>query len=358
MRLIRLSEGLLERDRNTLRQLEEQIKTTGFDQGLAVLLSRKSAIQISIKQEEDNLRRYQTELAQVENQIANFQPQPTARQSTGVTVKEDQAANADGADVQNPGAGSEIIGPDGRVRPLVPPAKTNAVGFNLAFDVGTDGSIRKAAQLQSTPAITAQPGPAQPNPGSPTPAQTTGAAVAGDDNSRTTATSARVSSIFGGQTANFAKFDKFKPNILDNYASYSYSISLYIMNARDYQNMLRTKNKTIPGYQLLMQSAGAAAGVAGTIDPNVAVDDFAAAALEAEASRGRNQFFPLDYYIDDVQLRSLIHGKGSGAAHNVASLEFKIIEPNGISLLDNLYKATQQYCNLKNMLFAVNMRRI
>ena len=35
-------------------------------------------------------------------------------------------------------------------------------------------------------------------------------------------------------------------------------------------------------------------------------------------------------------------GKGSGNAHNVTELHFKIIEPNGISFLDNLYAATQQ----------------
>jgi hypothetical protein len=38
-----------------------------------------------------------------------------------------------------------------------------------------------------------------------------------------------------------------------------------------------------------------------------------------------------------------LSGKGTGGAHNITELRFKIIEPNGISLLDNLFKATKQY---------------
>ncbi len=344
LNLIRFSRRRVDSFRTRLSIYESELQTAVGDRATQVL-NLKLAAQDIIKQEEDNLRRYETELAQVQNQIANFQQQPAARQSTGVTVKEDQAANADGADTQNPNVGPQVITAAGRVTPAITNAPTNAERFNAGVsDAGTDDPVRKQAQLMATPSIVAQPGPAQPNPGAPRPSQTSGAAAAGDDNSPRTAVSARVANIFDSSTAKFN--EKFQPNILDNYASYSYSISLYIMNAKDYQNMLRTKNKTIPGYQLLMQSAGAAAGVAGVVDPNVAADDFAAAALEAEKSRGRNQFFPLDYYIDDVQLQSLIHGKGTNAAHNVAKLSFKIIEPNGISLLDNLYRATQQYCNL------------
>jgi hypothetical protein len=51
----------------------------------------------------------------------------------------------------------------------------------------------------------------------------------------------------------------------------------------------------------------------------------------------------LDYYIDDLQVRSLINGKATRGAHNVVSLDFKLIEPNGITFIRNLRRATADY---------------
>jgi hypothetical protein len=84
------------------------------------------------------------------------------------------------------------------------------------------------------------------------------------------------------------------------------------------------------------------------VDPQEAQQaaDGNSAAIQ-QPSLGRNQFFPLDYYIDDVQVKSIISGKGTGGAHNVTELRFKIIEPNGITFLDNLFAATQQYIALQ-----------
>lgn len=129
-----------------------------------------------------------------------------------------------------------------------------------------------------------------------------------------------------------------RSNILDQYSSYTYSVSLYLMSPEDYSRLLTTKKRYIPGYQLLMQSGGAAqfsagySGVPNDLEPG-----------GASLAQGRNQFFPLDYYIDDVEIKTLLSGKGTGGAHNAVDLKFKIIEPNGITLLDNLYKATRQY---------------
>jgi hypothetical protein len=61
-----------------------------------------------------------------------------------------------------------------------------------------------------------------------------------------------------------------------------------------------------------------------------------------DLAAGRSQYFPLDFYIDDVKLSGIINGKGSRSAHNIYNINFKITEPNGISLLDNLYKATEE----------------
>jgi hypothetical protein len=75
---------------------------------------------------------------------------------------------------------------------------------------------------------------------------------------------------------------------------------------------------------------------------------------QADATAGRNQFFPLDFYINDVRLTTLQPGKGTRSPHSNTTLNFKIVEPNGISLLDNLYAATQAYVGKKQNYGAQN----
>jgi hypothetical protein len=90
------------------------------------------------------------------------------------------------------------------------------------------------------------------------------------------------------------------------------------MNETDYQAMMKTKTKQLRGAQLLMQSGGAPVG-------------------------GRNQFFTNDYYIERIELRSQITGKGTNAAHNVSTVKMTVVEPNGITLIGNLDRAVQAY---------------
>jgi hypothetical protein len=44
-----------------------------------------------------------------------------------------------------------------------------------------------------------------------------------------------------------------RPNILDQYSSYTYSASVYLMSRSQYNRLLRSKKKTINGYNLLFQ---------------------------------------------------------------------------------------------------------
>jgi hypothetical protein len=122
------------------------------------------------------------------------------------------------------------------------------------------------------------------------------------------------------------------------------------MSPADYKRLINSKKRTVAGYQLLMRSGGApvAGGQLTPIDPQEAQQaaDGNSAAI-TQPNLGRNQFFPLDYYIDNVQVRSIISGKGTRGAHNVTELKFTLTEPNGITFLDNLFAATQQYIALQ-----------
>jgi hypothetical protein len=145
-------------------------------------------------------------------------------------------------------------------------------------------------------------------------------------------------------------------NVLSQYASYTYNISIYIMSPKDYNEIVRTKRFKIPGNQLLISSGGAPnSSTAGTGTPggNTGVTGVSPD-TQANATAGRNQFFPLDFYINDVRLTTLQPGKGTRSPHSNTTLNFKIVEPNGISLLDNLYAATQAYVGKKQNYGAQN----
>jgi hypothetical protein len=78
------------------------------------------------------------------------------------------------------------------------------------------------------------------------------------------------------------------------------------MSPDSYKTLLTSQKKSIAGFQLLMQSGGA-------------------------PTAGRNPEFPLDYYIDNLELVSYMQGKGTGSAHNLTDIRFTVTEPNGIT---------------------------
>ena len=109
-----------------------------------------------------------------------------------------------------------------------------------------------------------------------------------------------------------------QPNILDQYASYTYQASFYLMKPEAFQSMVNARKFNPAGSQLLFQDGGAAV-------------------------TGRNPYFTNDYYIDRFEIASTISGKGTGTAHNANTIKMTVTEPNGITLLENLDKAVTEY---------------
>ena len=159
--------------------------------------------------------------------------------------------------------------------------------------------------------------------------------------------------VYGEQTkidvsGNLTATDEITPqsNILDRFASYTYSASVYLMSTLQYERLLRRKKKDINGYFLLFQSGGAPTNKGGFVgrgsgtvngqDPGtegldaLGVDDF-----------GRNPAFPQDFYIDSITIDNALPGRATQTAHMVTDLKFTVIEPSNITLLDRLYRAVQ-----------------
>ena len=149
-----------------------------------------------------------------------------------------------------------------------------------------------------------------------------------------------------------------QPNILDRYGSYTYNISVYLTSPEQYKQLITSKRRKINGYNLLFQSGGAPTNVGGAQGALGAAQKAAQADLEAEgigfvpgantpgataADAGRSPFFPDDFYIDSVTIDNQFPGKQTGAAHMVTNMKFTVIEPAGITLLDRLYEAVQDF---------------
>jgi hypothetical protein len=117
-----------------------------------------------------------------------------------------------------------------------------------------------------------------------------------------------------------------RPNELDQYASYTYAISWWLLTPSQY-NTLASGRAPAPGtgnWSLLVQSGGAPIA-------------------------GRNQFFPDDYYLDDLEIETFLMGKGTNMSTNGIEIRFKVVEPNGLTLIQRLFdavKAAYQQANV------------
>jgi len=139
-----------------------------------------------------------------------------------------------------------------------------------------------------------------------------------------------------------------QPNVLDDYYSYSYQISVYLCNDSQYKRLLYGNNLKLDGYQLLFQTGGAPLNrdgvrpqpAAGTID-----QDGGTVPPEERnyPDGGRNPYFDNDFYIDSVSLENKLPAGGSGGAHFDTDLKFTLIEPQGMTLLERLRDAVKNH---------------
>lgn len=225
--------------------------------------------------------------------------------STGDIVAEQQVARDDGTYNQNPPA------------TVTPVFTTSQVNQNL--ETGTNDPTVSLDTSQATPAN-------DPNNTVPYTTQDPGIGAQRDDNTPPNATS--TAQLLN---ASFNQSISPQPNVLDAYASYTYAISWYLLTPTQYNDMVNTQKKNCASWQLLMQSGGAPIQASGG------------------AIAGRNQFFNLDYYMDNLEIDSLVPLKGTNAANTATSIRFTVTEPNGITLLNNLYKAVTTLYKQQNI---------
>jgi hypothetical protein len=129
-------------------------------------------------------------------------------------------------------------------------------------------------------------------------------------------------------------------NPLGDFSSYTYKISLYMISPDTYNTYI-AGGKIIPtDFQLIAQSGGITNNVA---DPSGKTTNY----------NSRADGFDLDFYIDNLQMKSAISGKETLGPVNTHDFSFQIYEPYGFTLPTKLIQAAtkmQKNSNLKREL--------
>jgi hypothetical protein len=260
----------------------------------------------------------------------------SATASSGNLVRDDQLATVPGSLSQSPDTPRQVLQPNGRIATAPDTASgtnatppTSSTNGTPNVNQGLNAPVRPLSQTQATSAGGGQSSAAFatndprrldinrpgngviPGPDLATPPANTqiGVGASGEDTGvAKNATKTEIDNVFSSNSI------VPQANVLDQYGSYTYQASVYLMSADAYKTMCDTKQKSLQGSRLLFQSGGAPVS-------------------------GRNPYFSNDYYIDKITLESVISGKGTNQAHNVNQIKMTVIEPNGITLIGNLDKA-------------------
>ena len=122
--------------------------------------------------------------------------------------------------------------------------------------------------------------------------------------------------VTGSRVVNKLDMSKIMPNVLHEYASYTYGLSLHLLTAKEY-NKLSGEGEYIPN-RVLIASAGRYNNTPG---PQQFV---------------RSPYFKEDFYFDNLELETVIGLNAQSRNTNAVQYKFTLIEPYGFTLLDRI----------------------
>lgn len=114
-------------------------------------------------------------------------------------------------------------------------------------------------------------------------------------------------------------------NPLGNFSSYTYNIGLYLMDPTDYNKFIEGDHSIVKNFELIVQSGGITNGV----------------------NSPRATGFDLDFYIDNLEITTLINSKETGDSSNSVNCSFQVVEPYGFTFPTKLINAVKATNNNK-----------
>ena len=137
-------------------------------------------------------------------------------------------------------------------------------------------------------------------------------------------------------------------NPLGNFSSYTYQISLYMITPDAYDAFQLSGRKNINALSAKDGSGQSTNGGAFLIAQSGGINN---------KTSQRAPGFDLDYYIDDLKIKTAVNGKSTQSASNVTAISFNIYEPYGFSFITKLKRANdalKKNSKLKNYDKAMN----
>ena len=132
-------------------------------------------------------------------------------------------------------------------------------------------------------------------------------------------------------------------NKLHDYTSYTYRITLFLLTKADYNALATNPDTFVPTFSLISSGGGFAAPGAiktettRTVTPWGGINDVSTTQTRA----GRHPDFQTDFFIDNLQLTTIVGLNAKTKASNAVDISFTITEPYGLSLLDRLLSACE-----------------
>lgn len=279
----------------------------------------------------------------------------------------DDAANSaigrgDNATVTDPPAPPKIIFGDGRIAAPPSGAGTNATPTETSENNPTTGTDAPLRPLNQTQAINNQSntgggtgggtgsgtgggtggtgtGPGTGGGGTITNTGGPGAGARGDDGTPTSPSvvANRLDALYAAKN----NFINERPNLLNDYVNYTYSLSWYIVDPRAYNQTIQNIKANLNGYYLLAQSGGITSGNEQQQQPQRMMwqDD----PVIPTSTPTRSPYFNLDYYLDELRIETAYPATlESGGPVAFKNISFTVSEPNGVTLPLNLYRAVNE----------------
>lgn len=119
-------------------------------------------------------------------------------------------------------------------------------------------------------------------------------------------------------------------NPLGNFSSYTYQLSLYMITPDAYDEFQRSGRKNINSLTDIYKGQFDKTGGAYIIAQSGGINN---------TTSKRAPGFDLDFYIDDLKIKTAVNGKSTQSSSNVTTLSFNIYEPYGFSFITRLSRA-------------------
>ena len=117
------------------------------------------------------------------------------------------------------------------------------------------------------------------------------------------------------------------PNPLHNLASYTYSLSLHLLDSATYNGLVENPGGYTPNNVLIASGGRRDSGFSWTYN---------------QSAFPRNSSFNEDFYFDELRLTTFINKAPRNTNSNAIDINFTIIEPNGFTLINRLLDACTQ----------------